>query len=219
MLKKALTAFILPFLFLLSSSDAGSANPVAQIQKSPDNPNEATGILQKMITETGTATMKLDFNRLNGMSVALQKQEQMRFDIAANSFFSILVFNDLLRGPEQGSMPLIPQDSSPAGLNNLPAALGASFKQLQSKNSLQANNSISPSGTQKRASSFSILKDTNTITTPGRNCLPSAAESSRCRAILPTLLGGLQTSGLWWEKSLSARPCRRWKSRSLLMAN
>ena len=130
MLKKALTAFILPFLFLLSSSDAGSANPVAQMQKSPDNPNEATGILQKMIAETGTATMKLDLNRLNGISVAPQKQEEMRFDIAANSFFSILVFNDLLRGPEQGSMALIPQDSSPAGLNNVPAALGASFKQL-----------------------------------------------------------------------------------------
>ena len=117
MLKKALTAFILPFLFLLSSSDAGSANPVAQKQTIPDNPNEATGILQKMIVESGTATMKLDLNRLNGISVAPQKQEQMRFDIAANSFFSILVFNDLLRGPEQGSMALIPQDSSPAGLN------------------------------------------------------------------------------------------------------
>ena len=87
MLKKALTAFILPFLFLLSSSDAGSANPVAQKQKSPDNPNEATGILQKMIMETGTATMKLDLNRLNGISVAPQKQEQMRFDIAAEFVF------------------------------------------------------------------------------------------------------------------------------------
>ena len=130
MLKKALTAFILPFLFLLSSSDAGFANPVAQKQKIPDNPNEATGILQKMITETGTATMKLDLNRLNGISVASQKQEEMRFNIAANSFFSILVFNDLLRGPEQGSMALIPQGYSPAGLNNVPAALGASFKQL-----------------------------------------------------------------------------------------
>ena len=130
MLKKALTAFILPFLFLLSSSDAGSANPVAQKQEIPGNPNEATGILQKMIAETGTATMKLDLNRLNGISVAPQKQEEMRFNIVANSFFSILVFNDLLRGPEQGSMALIPQDSSPAGLNNVPAALGASFKQL-----------------------------------------------------------------------------------------
>ena len=66
MFKKALPAFILPFLFLLSSSDAGSANPVAQNQKSPDNPPgaEITGILEKMIVENGIATMKLDLNRL-----------------------------------------------------------------------------------------------------------------------------------------------------------
>jgi hypothetical protein len=147
MFKKALPAFILPFLFLLSSSDMGSANPVAQNQKSPDNPSEAdiTGILQKMIVENGTATMKLDLNRLNGISVAPQKQEQLHFDIAADSFFSVLVFNDLLRGPEQGSMALIPveaavsaagssvsQATSASGgpLQNLPAPLAASFKQL-----------------------------------------------------------------------------------------
>ena len=130
MFKKALTAFILPCLFLLSSSDAGSANPIAEKQKIPDNLNETSGILQKMIVESGTATMELDLNRLNGISAAPQKQEQLRFDIAANSFFSILVFNDLLRGPEQGSMALIPQGSSPAGVNNVPVALGASLKQL-----------------------------------------------------------------------------------------
>jgi hypothetical protein len=130
MSKKALTAFILPFLFLLSSSNLGSANPIADKQKIPDKPNEATGLLQKMIVESGTATMKLDLNRLNGISVAPQKQEQLSFDLAANSFFSILVFNDLLRGPEQGSMALIPQGSSLAGLNNVPAALAVSFKQL-----------------------------------------------------------------------------------------
>jgi hypothetical protein len=130
MLKKALTAFILPCLFLLSSSDAGPDNPVAQRQKTPDNPNEATGILQKMIMESGTATMELNLNRLNGISVAPQKQEQMRFDIAADSFFSVLIFNDILRGPEPGSIALVPHGFSPAGVNNVPVALAASFKQL-----------------------------------------------------------------------------------------
>jgi hypothetical protein len=130
MFKKALPAFILQFLFLLSPSNSGSANPVAQNQKSPDNPNEATGILQKMIVENGTATMKLDLNRLNGIGVAVQKQEQLRFDIAADSFFSVLVFNDLFRGPEQGSMGLIPAGVNAPGYSNLPAPLGASFKQL-----------------------------------------------------------------------------------------
>src|SRR5207302_5213063 len=45
--------------------------------------------------------------------------------IAANSFFSILVFNDLLRGPEQGSMALVPQYSA-----QLPSALTTSINQL-----------------------------------------------------------------------------------------
>ena len=81
--------------------------------------------------------MKLDLNRLNGISVAPQKQEQLRFDIAADSFFSVLVFNDLLRGPEQGSMALIPVEaavstagSSVSQATRLPLQLGASFKQL-----------------------------------------------------------------------------------------
>jgi hypothetical protein len=140
MLKKDLTAFILPVLFLLSSSDAGSANPVAQKQKIPDNQNEATGILQKMIVESGTTTMALDLNRLSGISVVAQKQEQMRFDLAGNSFFSILVFNDLLRGPEQGSMALVPVEAAPKAFGaagpsvsqatRLPLQLGASFMQL-----------------------------------------------------------------------------------------
>ena len=140
MFKKALTAFILPFLFLLSSPNSGSANPIAEKQKIPENPNEATGILQKMIVENGTATMKLDLNRLNGISVAPQKQEELRFDIAADSFFSVLVFNDLLRGPEQGSMALIPVEAAPKAFGaagssvsqatRLPLQLGASFKQL-----------------------------------------------------------------------------------------
>src|ERR1043165_9145803 len=137
MFKKALTAFILPFLFLLSLPNSGSANPIAEKQKIPENPNEATGILQKMIVENGAATMKLDINRLNGISVAPQKPEELRFDIAADSFFSVLVFNDLLRGPKQGSMGLIPVEAFPKAFGaagssvsratRLPLQLGASF--------------------------------------------------------------------------------------------
>ena len=55
----------------------------------------------------------------------------LQFVIGANSFFPILVFNDLLRGAEPGSMALVPSRSG--GLQSaisLPAALGASLKQL-----------------------------------------------------------------------------------------
>ena len=127
MFKKALTTFILPFVVLLTPSDAGFANPAGH---SGQSQNGATGVLQKMIGESGTVTMKLDLNRLNGISVAPQKQEQLRFDIAADSFFSILVFNDLLRGPEQGSMALMPVEANAPGYSNLPAALNASLRQL-----------------------------------------------------------------------------------------
>src|SRR5262245_60003624 len=133
MLKKALTVFSLPFLFFVSSSDSGSANPLAEKQQIPGNPNEATGLLQKMIVESGAATMKLDLNRLSGISIAPQEQEQLRFDIEVNSFFSILVFNGLLRGPEQGSMALIPVEAAGAPVSQvtrLPLQLAASFKQL-----------------------------------------------------------------------------------------
>src|ERR1700757_459623 len=119
MKKKALTTFILPFLLLLHPPDAGCASPAGHQQESPDNPHEATGILQKMIVESGTATMELDLNRLNGISVAPQKQEQLRFDIAADSFFSILVFNDLLRGAEQGSIALMPVEAAGPGAGAL----------------------------------------------------------------------------------------------------
>src|SRR5439155_23532742 len=146
MFKKALTIFILLFVFLLTPFDTGFANPAAQrptsnaerptpinrerALNSDQSQNWATGVLQKMIVESGTATMELDLNRLNGISVAPQKQEQMRFDLAANSFFSILVFNDRLRGPEQGSMALMPAGVNAPGYSNLPVALNASLKQL-----------------------------------------------------------------------------------------
>src|SRR6266478_362948 len=139
MFKKALTAFILPFVVLLSLSDAGFANPAAQrwtsnVQRpapnSAQSQNGATGVLQKMIVESGTATMKLDFKRLNGITSMAPKFEAWRFDVAANSFFSILVFNNLLRGPEQGSMALVPAGVNAPGYSNLPATLNASLKQL-----------------------------------------------------------------------------------------
>jgi hypothetical protein len=83
-----------------------------------------------MIVESGTATMKLDLNRLNGITSMAPKFEALRFDVTANSFFSILVFNDLLRGPEQGSMALMPAGVNAPGYSNLPVALNTSLKQL-----------------------------------------------------------------------------------------
>src|SRR4249920_2390946 len=82
------------------------------------------GTLQKMIVQSGSVTMQLDLNRLNGISFTLARPAILQFTVAANSFFTILVFNDLLRGPDHGSMALVPQNSAPA----LPVSLGVSIK-------------------------------------------------------------------------------------------
>jgi hypothetical protein len=84
-----------------------------------------TGTLQKMIVENASVTMQLDLNGLNGSNSLVARPVTVQFTVASNSFFPILVFNDLLRATEPGSMPLIPQNV-PA----LPSQLGASLKQL-----------------------------------------------------------------------------------------
>jgi len=111
--------FILPLLLLLSNS---SGNSAAQVQKK--SPEEPTGTLEKMIVASGSAAMDLDLNRLNGIGSA-PKLGTFRFDVRPNSFFTILVFNNVLRGPTLGSMGLIPENSAA-----LPASLKASSNQL-----------------------------------------------------------------------------------------
>jgi len=135
MLKKTLIAFALPLLSLLAISLATplwsvSAKPASQTAHSPQRVSSAvdtapTGTLQKMIVENGSVTLNLDLNRLNGISSATQNLQQVRFAVAANSFFPILIFNDLFRSMEPGSMMLIPQSSA-----TLPSALNASLNRL-----------------------------------------------------------------------------------------
>ena len=94
-----------------------------------------TGTLQKMIVENASITMQLDLNGLNGSNSLVTRPVTLHFAAAPNSFFPVLVFNDLLRGLQPGSMPLVLQNSSSAqpnvpGYGNLPAALRSSLKRL-----------------------------------------------------------------------------------------
>jgi hypothetical protein len=126
MLKKTLIAFTLSLLLILGSYAVQSAaGRIRSAQPSPKTSDAPSGTLQKMIVENGSVTMDLDVNRLNGINSATQSLQQVHFAVGANSFFPVLVFNDLLRGPLPGSMALIPQNV-PA----LPGVLGASFNQL-----------------------------------------------------------------------------------------
>jgi hypothetical protein len=119
MSKKLFTYLTLPLLLLFCNSSQNSlAQPKAK------SLGAQAGTLEKMIVASGSVVMDVDLNRLNGVNSATAKLETLRFAVAADSFFTALVFNDVLRGPEQGSIALIPQNSA-----TFPA-LSASLNQL-----------------------------------------------------------------------------------------
>jgi len=122
MLRKIFSYFTLPLLLLLSNSSGNSAPQ--SIQK---NQGGETGTLEKLIVANGSVAMDLDLNRLTGSGSGTQKAklENVRFEVGPNSFFTVLVFNDVLRGPDAGSMGLIWGNS-----RLLPEPLNASANQL-----------------------------------------------------------------------------------------
>jgi len=120
MSKLTLAGLMLPLLLLFASPDANSKISTARKQTIGES-----GTLQKMIVENGVVTLDLDLDRLTADGSLAAKMVQQRFAVAANSFFSLLAFNDALRGPEQGSMVLVPQYSTA-----LPSPLRASINQL-----------------------------------------------------------------------------------------
>jgi hypothetical protein len=101
-------SYSLPLLLLLSNS---SGNPAPQsTEKSREG---QTGTLEKMIVANGNVAMDLDLSRLNGTASGMQEstRETLRFQVSPNSFFTTLLFNNILRGPEPGSMGLIPENT------------------------------------------------------------------------------------------------------------
>ena len=146
MLKKALIITLtLPLLSLLAIAVATplrgvSAQPSSQTARSAVATASATGTFQKMIVENGSVTMDLDLNAFNGTGSLVARPVTLQFVIGANSFFPILVFNDLLRGPRPGSIALIPVEAAPNALGAagtslsqatlLPLQLATSLKQL-----------------------------------------------------------------------------------------
>ncbi len=119
MLRRMLRYLTLPLLLCLGNSAGNSAPQVSETQ---------AGTLEKMIVATGNVAMDLDLARLNGTASATRepKLETLRFQVGPNSFFTALVFNDVLRGPDVGSMGLTPGGSVPL----LPDSLTVSLRQL-----------------------------------------------------------------------------------------
>ena len=118
MLKTALTSF-LPILLILGFG------PTSRVGRTTSKDAEGeTGTLEKMIVANGKAALEIDLNRLKG-SASRSRMSSLRFALAPNSFFTILVFNDELRGPLPGSIELVSQNPA-----SLPAPLRASSGKL-----------------------------------------------------------------------------------------
>jgi glucose/arabinose dehydrogenase len=117
MLKTILVTLV--SFFLLSNTSDTSLNLLNQ-----PGPNAQTGTLEKLIVANGKASLELS---LNGRGRANSKLTSLRFDVAANSFFPVLVFNNDFRRAEPGSMSLVPQAPT-----NLPEALSAAQLKLES---------------------------------------------------------------------------------------
>ena len=99
MLKTILVTLVSLYLF----SNTSDSLLVPQQQDASE-----TGILEKLIVANGKVTMDLDLNRL-GAKRSKPGMKTLRFNVAPNSFFPILVFNREFRGIEPGSMMLVPQ--------------------------------------------------------------------------------------------------------------
>ncbi len=96
-------------------------------------PNGESGTLEKMIVSRGTVSLELDLDRLNGERLRSKPlgTRQLNFDSERNSFFSIIVFEDELRGPIPGTMTIIPRNAA-----ELPGKLNSSYEQLMVERSM-----------------------------------------------------------------------------------
>src|SRR5688500_18290291 len=108
MLKTILVA-LLPILIIFSNGLDRSVTKSNQ-----QGGQEVTGTVEKMIVASGSVAMDLNLSRLNGSSASAKQSRTsvLRFEAEPDSFFSVIVFNDELRGPLPSSMKLIPQNSA-----------------------------------------------------------------------------------------------------------
>jgi hypothetical protein len=122
MSRTTLTIFALLLHLFLGNRSVNYAG-----QSKENSANAPSGTLEKMIVENGSVTLHLDFNRLNAISSVPARAATLGFAAAANSFFTIVVFNDILRSPESGSIALLPESEA---VPTVPAVLAGSLGQL-----------------------------------------------------------------------------------------
>jgi hypothetical protein len=84
------------------------------------------GTLEKMIVASGRVVLQLDQKLLGAKADGARvRPSTLRFEVERDSFLTVLVFNGELRGPQPGTMRILPLDA-PAG----PERLREAFQQL-----------------------------------------------------------------------------------------
>ncbi|MFN6964587.1 MAG: carboxypeptidase regulatory-like domain-containing protein [Pyrinomonadaceae bacterium] len=119
MYKAALIALLPLLVFFSKGSDIFRSDAVT----SPSSGD--SGKLEKLIVAKGSVAMDVDLNTLapSGRRSRAPRSGSLRFEVQPNSFFTVLVFNDELRGPLPSSMPLTAERSTSVG-GRLGAGIG-----------------------------------------------------------------------------------------------
>lgn len=113
MLKTVFIA-LLPFLVFFGDGTNQSLTGLGSVQRDANS-----GILKKMIVAQGSVVLNLDSSLTGRGALKSGETIPMRFDVDQDSFFTVLVMNEMLRGPIPSSMNIDPTDSK------LPASMGA----------------------------------------------------------------------------------------------
>jgi hypothetical protein len=109
----------LPLLLFFGNS---SGTSVAQSLPDKDGRTET---IERMVVASGNVAMNFSKEFAGIRAIKDAKKETLRFDLNPNSFFVVRVINDVLRGPEPGSMAL-----SWRGPAALPEPLSLSTRQV-----------------------------------------------------------------------------------------
>ncbi len=85
-------------------------------------PKGETGRVEKMIVASGNVTLDLDLDRLSGSNLR-SGSTTINYSTRKDTFFTVITFNDELRGPVPSSMEL-----EPKGTSLLPASLATAYR-------------------------------------------------------------------------------------------
>jgi len=107
MFRKTICYLVLPLVIYVGDSPGSPTRELSQ-----KTANNQTGTLEKLAVATARVSIDLDFGRLQGITSKEPTRSELRFDVAQDSYFTALVYNDAFRAIQPGSMTLVPRNST-----------------------------------------------------------------------------------------------------------